>query len=326
MSLNKGTLKLSGPFPVLPTPFDAYQKLDLPGLEAILDRLLDRGIEGVTLLGSSSEAPYLTGVEKRRILKAALKKIAGRAAGLVGIIAWGTVQAVEAAREARDLGADALMVALPQYYRTPLGSVIEHYQAVVQATELPVIYYHYPETTGLDLSPRQMTKLFAEVELAGIKESGFSTPELASHLRRIHRPIQVFTGQSFNFLAALTAGAAGAICPMGVLMPLTSLSLMRAFEGCNKAGAVKMQRALDEALPIVIPGNVPTNLARRAFKSSLKTGLPLPKPPGVPHAGIKEALAALGIIGSAQVRTPQPALTFKKKREIKMVAEKLSEL
>jgi len=311
---------------VLPTPFNDEEKLDLKGLGKILDRLLDRGIEGLTLLGSSSEAPYLTVGEKRRILKAAMKKTDGRAATLVGIMAWGTVEAVEEAKQARDLGADALMVALPQYYRTPLSTVIGHYQAVVRESELPVLYYHYPETTGLDLSSRQMTKLFDEVELAGIKESGFSNPEMAAHLRRIHRPIKVFTGQSFNFLAALSAGAVGAICPVGVLMPRTSLNLMRSFEGCDKSQAVKLQRALDEALPIVTPGNVPYRVARPALKSSLKLGLPLPKPPGVPHAGIKEALAAMGIIRSARVREPQPQLTLKKKREITEVVKRIAEL
>lgn len=318
--------RFAGPFPVLPTPFDSSGAVDAKGLEGIIELLLDRGIGGLTILGSSSESTYLTKDERCKVMELALKRISGRAITLVGIIQWGSEEAVEEALRAKDTGADALMVALPQYYRTPLDEVIRHYEKIVSRSELPVFFYHYPEATGLELKPKRIRELFDKVDLVGIKESGFSTPEMTAHLKIIERPIKVFTGQSFNLLKALDMGAVGSICPVSVLMPATSLKLVEAVKAGDREGARKAQKRLFDAFPLVTPGNVPVQIARAAFKIALALGIKLPKPPGVPHAGIKEALAAIGIIDCGAVRSPQPPLNVKKIRMIKALAPELSEL
>lgn len=318
--------KLKGPFPVLPTVFKDDFSLDLDGLGDIIDRLLDKGISGLTLLGSGAETPFLDAEERRSLLEFAVRRIDGRATVISGVIQWGTRQAIDEARCCRDAGADALMLALPLYYRTTPGQVLRHYEAVVEQVDHPTIYYHYPECTGLSLSRKQMARLFREVDLCGIKESGFSTPELAAHIRLIDRPIRVFTGQSFNFLQALKRGAVGAICPLGVLMPETSLSLVEAYNSGDLAAAAAAQRRIFEGLPVLSPSLLPHWLVRRALKRSLSMGFKLPKPPGVYHAGLKEALLTAGVIKNATVRPPQPKPPEAKKRQIAGLASALCEL
>lgn len=318
--------RLTGSFPVVPTPFLDDFTIDLDSLGRLLDRLIDSGLSGLTLLGSSSETTYLTEPERGKVLEFALARLARRVTTVVGIIRFGTQQAVEEGKRALDLGADALMVALPQYFKTPTDDVIAHYEAFVRSTGAPVLYYHYPEPTNLHLDPKQINKLFERVALCGIKESGFSTPELIRHMRSILRPVRIFTGQSFNLMDALEAGAAGAICPAGVLMPKTSMALCTAVEGGDRKGARVAQERLYSCLPVLTPGTISARLAQGALKFGLRFGVSLPRPAGVPHAGLKEALAATGILRSAAVRPPQPAVGQKKRDEIRALAPLLSEL
>ena len=96
--------RLRGSFPVMPTPFHDDQSLDLDGLSAVIDRVLDRGIKGLTLLGSSAEAAYLTADERTQVLRHAVQRVNGRATLLVGVIQVGPLPAVEEAKRFRDLG------------------------------------------------------------------------------------------------------------------------------------------------------------------------------------------------------------------------------
>ena len=171
-----------------------------------------------------------------------------------------------------------------------------------------------------------MVRLFEAVELAGIKESGFSTPEMAAHLRGIEGPIKIFTGQSFNLSAALDLGAVGSICPVATLMPRTTLGLVEAHGRGDRDRAAELQDRLFDGLPIVTPGSIPPRVARVALRLTLAGGVKPPKPVGVPHGGVKEALAAVGIIRCASVRCPQPSLSKRKIQEIRSLAPTLVEL
>jgi 4-hydroxy-tetrahydrodipicolinate synthase len=326
MNADKNLEDLTGAFPVLPTPMNDDQSLDMDGLREVLGRVLNTGIKGITVLGSSSEATYLTDGEKKEILGAVVKQASGRAKILAGVVRFGTNVAVEEARMACDQGADGLMVALPVYFRVTFDDVVRHFEAIVEASGVPVIYYHYPEPTGLGLKPRQMARLFEKVNLVGIKESSFSNPEMRKHLKMIKRPIKVFTGLSFNLLAAFSAGAVGSICPLAVLMPKTSLEIFQARERGDKHTQVKCLKRFFKGLPFVTPGAVPPAVARSALKFGMASGVSLPKPPGVPHSGVKQGLASLGIIRSAQIRDPQPRLSEKKKEELGKLAPQIVEL
>ena len=174
------------------------------------------------------------------------------------------------------MGADALLVALPQYYETPLSSVIAHYDAIVRDVGLPTLYYHYPKPTHLDLSPEQVGKLFNEVGLVGIKNSSVDTNNTLAQIRAVGRPISMFTGQSFDCLACLEGGAVGAICPVAAVMPTTAQSLVEKHRAGDREGAQQAQNRFYQALPFVMPEQTGEGLF------------------GVPHAGVKEALVARG--------------------------------
>jgi len=299
--------RLGGSFPAVVTPFHDDESLDLESLATLLEWLFARDMRGFTLLGSSAENTYLTAEERTRIVQCAKRLLGDRVTLLVGVILFGTRAAVEEGKRLRDCGADALMVALPQYYVTPLAEVVAHYGAIVRDVGLPVVYYHYPDPTHLRLTPEEVARLFAEVDLCGIKNSNLDIGDLKAQLGAIERPIRMFAGQSFSFLEALKSRAVGAICPVACLMPKTSVALHSAFEAGDLARAKELQSALFRALPAVMPEAGPAG------------------PVGVPHAGVKEALVTAGILRSAKVRLPQPGLSDGKRLEVRDLAPKIVE-
>lgn len=300
--------RLIGAYPVLPTPFHHDQSLDLDGLGVLIDRVLARDVRGVMLLGSQGEVTYLTEEERYRVLEFALKRVGGRALVLAGLAQYGTAAAVEQGKRYRDLGADALAVAFPQHYETPLPLVIAHYTSVVRDVGLPTLYYHFPEPTHLRLEPEQVGTLFNEVALVGIQNGALDTEEVLAQIREVGRPVAVFSGSSFDCLACLDGGAAGSICPSVALMPQSAVRLVDAHRTSNTVEAEALQKKLVEAVPILTP--------------EVDEGQHVP----ASQAGIKEALVAAGVIQSARVRDPQLGVPDDLRGSIRELALKLVEL
>lgn len=301
--------KLGGAFPPIPTPFADDQSLDLDGLGTLVDRLADAGIPGLTLLGSSSEATYMTEDERARVFEAASRRADGRMVLVAGVIRHGTRQAVEEAKRYRELGAQTLMVALPQYYETPFSQIVEHFRAIRTEVGLPTLYYHYPKPTHLSLDPDAVAKLFAEVDLCGIKNSSLDTSDTLAQIEKIDRPVRMFSGQSFDYLACLQGGAVGTICPVAVIKPKTVIELKRAFDQGDETAATEAQNRIYSAAPFVMP------------EPGEGGGMV-----GVPHAGIKAALTAVGIFRSDRVRDPQPQMSAGRREEIRAMAGSQLEL
>jgi dihydrodipicolinate synthase/N-acetylneuraminate lyase len=185
--------------------------------------------------------------------------------------------------------------------------VIRHFAAVA-AVGLPTLYYHYPQTTGLRLTPAEVGVLFREVDLCGIKNSSLDTADTLAQIAAVGRPIRMFTGHSFDFLACLRGGAAGSVCPVALLLPRSAVEVARAHAAGDAARADAAQQRFFRALPFVMPEPSAAG------------------PIGVPHAGVKEALAALGLIRCAEVRAPQPPLSAQRREQIHREARAVVEI
>jgi len=236
---------------------------------------------------------------------------------VVGLMVHSTASAVVEASSLADHGADALLVGVPAYYAPSLDTLLRHYDAISRAVSVPLLYYHYPEALRVRLTPLELKELFARVPLAGVENSALSTPELARQVRLLPGGARIFTGLSVNLLDAVGAGAAGAICPLVALMPRTARALLAASAEGDRVAARGHQSRLCAGLPQCLPAlGVAPRLMGRIVRSAKRWGLPLPQGAALPHAGVKLALAAQGLIRSAVVRAPQTPLGPEKQRRV----------
>ncbi|OLB50864.1 MAG: dihydrodipicolinate synthase family protein [Candidatus Rokuibacteriota bacterium] len=280
-------IRWSGIFHILATPFTDGGELDAGGLAHLVDRVLAASISGVTILGIAGEAHRLTDEERRRVVEAVVKNVAGRVPVVVGVGAPGTHLAAAFARMAREHGADAVMVAPPNGVKN-LEAVAEYFHAVADAARVPIVIQDEPVTTQVVMPAPFIARLCAELPQApAVKlEEAPTLPKITRLRAALARPVAIFGGLGgVYFFEELSRGADGAMT--GFPYP----EALRAIHAHFVAGRREDARTLFHRwLPLIRyesqPGAVPgTSLAIR-----------------------KEILRRRGWIASAYVRPPTPGL------------------
>jgi dihydrodipicolinate synthase/N-acetylneuraminate lyase len=176
---------LHGVYPVVPTPLKKDESLDLAGLEHLVDFYLREGCHGLLVLGSGGESPYFSMDEKVDILKTVAARVKKKIPVIIGC-AWPGLAETEAfMKKTRDIRIDADLVALPTYFPIHFDDVYSFYSRITGQTDKKILYYHYPQITGLYFSSTQMAKLFAIDGIAGAKESAVCLKEMKADIKSV---------------------------------------------------------------------------------------------------------------------------------------------
>src|SRR5919112_2339324 len=144
------SLMFTGSIPAMVTPFDERGEIDLRATEAVMERFVAAGVDGISILGSTGEFPHLTFDERKRFAKETVGIAAGRVPLIVGVGSSGTKEAVELARHAESVDADAVLVVSPFYWNVGEEALFEHFTAVAGAVSVPTLLYNLPLLTGGD--------------------------------------------------------------------------------------------------------------------------------------------------------------------------------
>jgi 2-dehydro-3-deoxy-D-pentonate aldolase len=171
-----------GLMPAMVTPFDERGEVDLEATEAVVERFMEAGVDGISPLGSTGEFSHLTGDERKRFAEEVVRIVAGRVPLVIGVGAAGTKEMVELALHAESVGADAVLVVSPFYWKVGEEALFRHFATVAESVGIPVVIYNLPMLTGVDLSPSLVARTADECPNAvGIKDTvmSFSTYDAA---------------------------------------------------------------------------------------------------------------------------------------------------
>ena len=146
------TLKLHGIVPPVATPYDHDGQIDPQGLRAVLRHLIDGGVHGLFVLGSTSECVFLNPAQRGLVIETAVKEAAGRVPVLVGVMDATTDHCIAHGRQAQALGAQALVLTAPYYTRTNQAETLDHFRYVRDAVDLPVVAYDIPVCVNIKLA------------------------------------------------------------------------------------------------------------------------------------------------------------------------------
>lgn len=247
------SFKLYGIVPPLVTPLNADETIDEAGLERQLNRMIEAGVHGIYYLGSTGEQPALRDVEKVKALKLGVRVAAGRTPLIVGTMASSTARAIDNIRAAEDAGADAVAVTPPHYYNSAgVEEQIAHYQACVDATQLPLVVYNIPSTTKVMLSAETMARIAEIPGVVGVKDSSSDFThflKLLSYLRG-NEKIGVLIGAPMLAGAAMLYGADGAVPGIANLCPKTMMDLYAAAQAGDTAKVVGLQERVQKLMSI----------------------------------------------------------------------------
>ena len=206
-------IQWAGVYHIMATPFTDGGTLDVEGLPRLVERALETGIAGFTVLGIAGEAHRLTDDERRQVVESVVKETRGRVPVAVGVSAPGTHLAAALARMARDAGAQALMLAPPNGVKN-LDAVRAYYHEVAAATALPIVLQDEPVTTQVTMPAPFIASLTDE--LAAIQAVKLEEPPTLPKITRLRalftRQVAIFGGLGgCYFFEELSRGADGAM-------------------------------------------------------------------------------------------------------------------
>ena len=227
------------------TPFRPDGALDVEAFEANLESLAGEDLAGALVLGSNGEAGSLDEGEKRTLLAAARRRLPGRTL-LAGTGAESTRAAIALTRMAADLGADGVLVVPPSYYKAQLTAeaLRRHYEALADASPVPVFLYSVPQFTGVPLLPALVLEVARHPRVAGIKDSSGDVAAVARVAAAAPAPFAVACGSGPVLYPCLCVGAVGGILALACCAPAPTAALYRAYLGGDHARALRLQRAL----------------------------------------------------------------------------------
>lgn len=212
-------------------------------------------------LGSNGEAPLLEDHEADLVIATVRDAMPRERLLVAGTGRESTRGAVAASRRAADLGADAVLVRTPSYFKgrmTP-DAFVAHYTAIAEAVTVPVLLYNYPAVTGLTLTPDTVGRLSEHPNILGIKETTTDAAQIAAYVDASRgQKFSVIAGSAPGVYAALCLGAVGAIIAVACVVPRACVALHEAFtQGRHREARELQQRIIPIAQAVTSGFGVP---------------------------------------------------------------------
>jgi 4-hydroxy-tetrahydrodipicolinate synthase len=293
--------KFEGIFTVMMTVYDHNGGVDRHAMDHVTRSLIAGGVQGLVVLGSNGECPYLIRELQEEAIEAVVKTSDGALPVIVGINERGTEEALAMARYAEDAGADGLLVALPVFYPLEDRQVTAHYEAISGAVSIPVLYYNFPTHTHLSLAPAAIAELAARGLIVGAKETIFDVDEVRELVEATGDDFCAFTGTCLNLTDMMGAGACGAICPLPNFAPEKAVALYRALVAGDKETATLLQSEFFTLGPLLASSPTPHAMLKEALRKlghPVSTAVKPPLPPLAPGQGelVEQTLKNAGLI------------------------------
>ena len=238
--------RLTGCGTALVTPFTRDGGLDERALRGLVDWQLDQGIHFLVPCGSTGEAATLTLAEHRRVVEIVVEQAAGRVPIVAGAGANDTRRAVELSREMQAAGATHLLHTSPWYNKPPQRGIVEHFRAVTDATDLPVVVYNVPGRTASNIEARTMLEIAALPHVVSVKEASGNVVQIADVIRDRPAHLSVLSGDDALTLAVLALGGDGVISVASNTAPRLMAEMCDAARQGNFASA---RQAHERLLP-----------------------------------------------------------------------------
>ena len=220
-------MQFSGIYTPVITPFHDDGSIDEGGFAQVVEFLIDAGVHGIVVAGTTGEYYAQTTAERVGLMQAAHGVINGRVPLMVGVGAIRTEDAIELAQAAKQTGADALLVNSPPYVLPTESENAAHALAIDQAAGLPIMLYNYPGRTGVNMGEEYLRLVSASKNFCAIKESSGDINRL--HLLANDYPnIQLSCGADDQALEFFVWGARSWVCAGGNFAPEAHIALYQA--------------------------------------------------------------------------------------------------
>jgi 4-hydroxy-tetrahydrodipicolinate synthase len=276
-------MKLQGVYTALVTPMTADGALDEKGLRRLVDMQVEAGIAGLVPVGTTGESPTLDGDECKRVIRIVVEQARGRVPVIAGAGSNCTSEAIEYARDAKEVGAAATLQVVPYYNKPTTLGILAHFRAIADAVDLPLIVYNIVGRTGKNVENPTMIELAGHRNIVGVKEASGDIGQVMDLIAKKPSAFCVLSGDDNLVFPIMALGGTGVISVASNLVPDQMVKLAEAALKGDWNAARSMHYAL---LPLFKSMFIETNpipiKAAMAMKGMITESYRLPMCPMAP--------------------------------------------
>jgi 4-hydroxy-tetrahydrodipicolinate synthase len=225
------------------TPFDESGAVNYPEVERLAAHLADQGTDTLVVCGTTGESPTLTWDEEFALFKVVQSAVSGKAKVMAGTGSNSTTEAISATQKAAALGLDGSLQVVPYYNKPPQEGLYQHFKAIAQATDLPIMLYNVPGRTSQNLLPETVARLAEVPNIVAIKEASGNLDQVSLVRRLTPSTFDIYSGDDTLTLPILAVGGCGVVSVASHLVGPALQEMIQSFEaGQNeKARQIHLQ-------------------------------------------------------------------------------------
>ena len=228
--------KFAGLTVALVTPFK-NGAVDEAALRKLVDWHVEQGTDTVSPVGTTGECPTLSHEEHERVIAVVCEQARGRIKVMAGTGSNNTTEAIRLTKFAKSAGADAALIVTPYYNKPMQEGFFQHFKAITEACDLPIILYNIPGRTAKNMEPETITRLAELSSIVGIKESTGSMDQ-SSHIAATTN-LTILSGDDSLTLPLMSLGGRGVVSVVGNIVPKDVQAMIQAWNKGDIATAQK---------------------------------------------------------------------------------------
>ena len=224
--------------------------------QAFIDHLIKAGVHGIFPLGTNGEFYAFSAKEKLEIIEAAVEAVNGRVPVYAGTGCVTTKETIELSQAVKDMGGvDCLSIITPYFVKASQADMIEHYSAIAEAIDMPILLYNIPARTGNAIEWTTVKTLAKYENIIGIKDSSGNFDNMLKYIENTDPRLNVLAGSDSLILWALMAGGTGAISGCSNVFPELMVSIYNYWKEGNIEKANESQKKIRAFRNVMQMGN-----------------------------------------------------------------------
>ena len=219
--------RFQGAITALVTPMQGG-RIDEKGLIDLIEFQINSGIHGIVPCGTTGESATLSFEEHKRVIELTVKTVKGRVPVIAGTGANNTLEAIELNESAKNSGADAVLSVVPYYNKPSQEGLYQHFKAILDAVDIPMILYNVPGRTVTNMLPTTVARLAVFPGVIGIKEASGSLSQISEVIQLCPKDFIVLSGDDFTAMPTVLIGGKGVISVVSNLEPAKTAAMIEA--------------------------------------------------------------------------------------------------
>ena len=235
-------MKYQGLYTAIVTPFK-NGVVDYDAYKALIEAQIAGGVDGIVPMGTTGESPTVSTEEHLEIIRKCVEFVAGRCQVIAGTGANCTTEAIEMTKAAAAMGVDGTLQVCPYYNKPNQEGVYQHFKAIAEATDLPIMLYSIPGRSGIEIAVDTVARLAADCPtIVAIKEAGGSVERVNQLVQALPADFAVLSGDDGLTVPFISCGAVGLVSVTSNIAPAEMKSLVDAAMSGDGKKALELQK------------------------------------------------------------------------------------